>query len=139
MLRIDPFRSEAPLMVPSYTAVPRYLAAVAVMIAVVGGGCVGPIARGAVAMKIDDRTAHVTLGDGEVEVGDRVTLLQNECASTSGESGLAILSGHSSSTTSCRKVEVGKAEVVRVLNEHYAEIRVEPDVVFAEGTIVEKE
>ena len=41
-------------------------------------GCVGPNARGSVAMKIDDRTAHVTLGSTEVEVGEVRLVLRDK-------------------------------------------------------------
>lgn len=93
-------------------------------------GCAHSIMRGTVAMKDDDREAHVCLGDKEVKVGDRVALFRNQCARGGGKVGAA---------DPCHKVKIGEGEVIQTLNEHYSIVRVDSGVPFEEGTIIEKE
>ncbi len=85
--------------------------------------------RGSVVMKADDGEAHVCLGEGEVKAGDRVALFKNVCKS----------SGSKAQGQVCEKVKVGNGVVERTLNEHYSVVRVDPGVVFEEGTTVEKQ
>ena len=48
--------------------------------------CAHTTMRGSVAMKINDREAHVCMNHNEVKVGDKVTLYRNLC-SPKGKSG----------------------------------------------------
>ena len=92
-------------------------------------GCAHSTMRGSVAMKVSDNEAHVCLGDNEVKIGDKVTLYKSECSGSNAKfSGGRV----------CQKVNIGAGQVTQVLNEHYSVIKVEPDVKFQEGTIVEK-
>lgn len=87
--------------------------------------------RGTVAMKMNDKDAHVCMGNDEVKAGDKVALFKNECTGTnSGREG--------GGSRSCKKVKLGEGEVTRTLNEHYSEVRVNDGVKFEEGTVVEK-
>ncbi len=96
-------------------------------------GCAHQIMRGSVVMKIDDGTAHVCLGKGEVDIGDRLVVYDNRCGLQAG----------ASRTTpypfDCRMVRVGEARVVQTLNDHYSVIQLEPGLEANEGQIVEKE
>ena len=88
--------------------------------------------RGSVAMKMNDREAHVCMGEKEVKAGDKVSLFKNVCEQKSNRRvGGELLD--------CKKVKVGEGEVTQVLNEHYSSIRVDQGVSFEEGTIVEKQ
>lgn len=85
--------------------------------------------RGSVAMKTSDTEAHVCLGKGEVEPGDRVSLYRNDCPN---------LAGKKVGENACRKVKIGEGTVKEVLNDHYSVITLPPGIEFKEGTIVEK-
>ncbi|MGK5087356.1 hypothetical protein WDW86_07340 [Bdellovibrionota bacterium FG-2] len=94
-------------------------------------GCAHSTMRGTVAMKVSDREAHVCLGDNEVKAGDKVALFSSECKAGTGK--------QNADQAGCKKVKLGEGQVVRVLNEHYSLIEVNPGVLFNEGTIVEKQ
>jgi hypothetical protein len=86
-------------------------------------GCGHAVRRGSVAMKIDERTAHVCMGEGEVKEGDKVTLYYNQCP----------LRGNR-----CTKKVKGEGVVTEVLNEHYSVVQFAPGAEFVEGSFVEK-
>ncbi len=89
--------------------------------------------RGSVAMKTGEDTAHVCLGDNEVQVGDRVSAFKNVCVNNQVDK-----STRSHISVSCKKEKIGEGSVVSVLNEHYSEVKFDAGVPIAEGTIVEK-
>ena len=91
-------------------------------------GCAHTAMRGSVAMKGDNQEAHVCLGDNEVKVGDRVSLYKNQCNGRGGKAGDIV----------CQKIPLGGGEVTRLLNRHYSVVKVDPGVLFEEGTVVEK-
>lgn len=91
--------------------------------------CAHTSMRGSVAMKINEREAHVCMNHHEVKVGDKVTLYRNECP----------VKGKSSGDGLCRKQKLGAGEVTKILNEHYSAVRFEEGVKFDEGSFVEKE
>lgn len=95
-------------------------------------GCAHQIMRGSVVMKIDDGTAHVCLGKGEVDVGDRVVLYDTQC----GAPGTALATA--SFPVTCRRLRIGEARVIQTLNDHYSIVELDPSVQVKEGTIVEK-
>ncbi|MGK5087348.1 hypothetical protein WDW86_07300 [Bdellovibrionota bacterium FG-2] len=84
-------------------------------------------------MKISDTEAHIGLGSNEVKVGDRVTILKNECQRPP-----AVWSGVKTDPL-CSKVRIGEATILRSLNEDYSVAKVDPGVLFKEMMIVEKE
>lgn len=77
--------------------------------------------QGSVAMKLSDTVAHVCLGEGQVSVGDRVTLFRNDCV------GKKV----------CEKVPVGQGKITKNLNEHYSEVTLTNPAKFSEGNFVE--
>ncbi len=91
-------------------------------------GCAGNHAamRGSVVMKINDQTAHVCMGNGEVALGDHVRLYNNQC-STGG-----------SKRVTCEKVYLGDGTVTEVLDSHYSVVSFPVGTKFAEGETVEK-
>jgi hypothetical protein len=74
-------------------------------------------------MKLSETEGHVCMGVGEVKPGDQVILFKNECTRPAPGT-------KNGFTASCKRVEVGKGEVIRALNEHYSVIRVAPGVPF---------
>jgi hypothetical protein len=93
-------------------------------------GCASAVHRGVVAMKLDDRKAHVGIGGKEVAVGDHVELYRNQC-----ESGGSARQG---GTRSCTKTSTGHGVVSKVLSSDYSEVSFDPGVEFHEGDTVEK-
>lgn len=85
--------------------------------------------RGTVAMKINDREAHVCLGKGEVKKGDRVTVFLNECDKGARPDKRG---------TPCVLKKAGEGRVIEILNDHYSVVKFNRDVQFEEGTLVEK-
>jgi len=97
-------------------------------------GCAGHGSmRGSVAMKTTEREAHVCLGDGSVEVGDRVKAFRSECVSIGGQGERA------GGKVNCKMVSIGGGKVVGILNSHYSTVEFDEGVTFAEGTIVQKD
>ena len=95
--------------------------------------------RGSVAMKVNDREAHVCMGEGEVQAGDRVVAYENVCRpdqETPWIPNQEILLSEAGRPR-CRRVKVGAGQVERTLNEHYSVVRFDDGVRFHEGTIVE--
>jgi hypothetical protein len=93
--------------------------------------------RGSVAMKVDDREAHICMVNDEVRVGDRVALFRDECG------GHSVLSRHRRrpsrfSDSVCRRIKLGEGRVVRPLDERCSVVEVDPGVEIEEGAIVEK-
>jgi hypothetical protein len=86
--------------------------------------------RGSVAMKLSSDEAHVCLGDNEVKVGDKVNRFKNICES----SARGKIDGNGAG---CKKVKLGKGTILQTLNEHYSVMKVDSNVAFEEGTIVE--
>lgn len=90
--------------------------------------------RGGVAMKVNDREAHVCLGAGEVKEGDKVVAFYNDCQSQvigGGDRG-----GYG---VPCVKTKLGYGKIVKTLNEHYSVVEFEKGLKFTEGTFVEKQ
>lgn len=113
----------------------RILAAPAVlMLSFFASGCAHQIMRGSVVMKIDDQTAHVCLGKGEVEVGDRVAVYESRCGRGSGG-----VYTNAPYPWDCQLVRVGDGRVIETLNDHYSVVRLGPGVAAREGQIIEKE
>ena len=89
-------------------------------------GCAQTAARGAVAMKGTEGTAHVSLGSHDVESGDSVVFYRNHCEPPVAKK-----------QTSCSKKTIGTGTVTEVLNEDYSVVRVSPGVSFREGDEVQ--
>ena len=92
-------------------------------------GCGVTAARGTVAMKIDDIVAHVSVGNKEVSVGDRMSLFRNECEK---------IRPVRSARSQCKLVKLGEGTVIEVFNEHYSAIKFEHTLSYQEGDLVEK-
>ena len=95
--------------------------------------CAHSATRGTVAMLADDGNAHVSLGRGEINEGDKVTFYDNECQERSGGT-----RGGAPSVDICRKVIIGTGEVTRILSNEYSVVRLSPGVEVKEGMIVER-
>jgi hypothetical protein len=93
--------------------------------------------RGSVAMKINDREAHICMGSNGVRAGDRVALFRNECGGHSARS-RHNLRRRCLGDSVCRRIKFGEGRVVRLLNEHCSVVEVDPGVEFQKGAIVEK-
>src|SRR5665647_977127 len=91
------------------------------------------IMRGSVAMKVSETEAHVCLGKGEVQEGDRVTAFYNDCQSKD------VADNRGVYVTPCVKAKLGKGTITKVLNDHYSVVKFDEGVKFTEGTFVEKQ
>lgn len=90
-------------------------------------GCSSAVKRGTVAMKIDQKTAHVALNREEVSVGDHVALFASVCSLKS-----------DIDMRTCRKVLKGHGIVSKVLSNSYSEVVFDDGVQFSEGNFIEK-
>ena len=89
-------------------------------------GCAQATARGAVAMKGTEGTAHVSLGSHDVESGDTVVFYRNHCEPPVAKK-----------PPSCSRKEIGTGTVTELLNEDYSVVRVSPGFNFREGDEVQ--
>lgn len=96
-------------------------------------GCSPAIHRGVVAMKIDERTAHVCIEPSAAGVGDRLAVYRSECKPPTA-AGLRARTG-----AYCERKLVGAATITSFFNEHYAEARLDEGSGFEEGDMVERE
>lgn len=86
--------------------------------------------RGTVAMKVDESTAHVCLGENDVKRGDRVIFYKNECNSVGG--------ARSGGDGECELKILGEGKVDKILNSHYSQVETNGKFSFEEGTLVQK-
>ena len=93
--------------------------------------CAHSFMRGTVAMKVDDRTAHVCLGDDSVKKGDKIRFYTNECIEGEGKD-------DGGGTRSCRLETIGEGIVSKTLNSHYSLVKTSKKFSFREGTLVQK-
>jgi hypothetical protein len=91
-------------------------------------GCSARASQGVVAMKVTDKTAHVSLGNEAVSVGDKVAVFRNECS--------GVLS-YKQRTPICNKRYIGEGTVTENLGEHYSVITVDSSVTILDGDVVE--
>ena len=90
--------------------------------------CATTRTRGVVAMKIDDRTAHVCVRKVEVRVGDRMGLYRNQCTRTPPPR----------PHVHCDMTLVGEGTLTELLNEHYAILVFDKPTDYREGDLIEK-
>lgn len=98
-------------------------------------GCAPSTHRGSVAMKIDERSAHVCLGADEVKLGDSLRILRNVCTSN------PVPNSKGASRTKgvqCDLKLIGYGKITEVLNNHYSIATIEALGGYQEGDIVEK-
>ena len=98
-----------------------WLAAITVSIA----SCQHVVPHGTIAMKITDNVGQAAVHN--VSKGQSIVLLKNECTPPIGPS----------DTYNCRREEVARGTVSRILNEHYAEIVFPQGTRIAEGQMIE--
>lgn len=91
-------------------------------------GCASQVHRGVVAMKLDNRTAHVGIGEKEVAAGDHVELYKDECP----------VAGERGPRKPCKKVSYGHGTVVDILNADYSVVEFPEGTKFSEGDTIEK-
>ncbi len=91
-------------------------------------GCASGVKRGVVAMKLNDKEAHVGVGSKEVSVGDHVELYRNICTGTGGKV----------DNRTCSKKSFGHGEITNILNDDYAVVKFPDGTDFAEGDTIEK-
>ncbi len=88
--------------------------------------------RATIAMKVSETEAHVSMGSGEVSVGDHVELFRNVCTQKSaGARG-------NGAVELCKKVPVGHGDIIQIVNESYSVAKVPSEIQFREGDLVEK-
>jgi hypothetical protein len=97
----------------------------------IAAGCVSTTKQGLIVMKVDARTAHVSLQSGSVAEGDTVSLIESRCPA--GPRGVTTRKPKSDK---CRKVVVGQGTVRKVLNDRYAVAEFPAGLGFEEGDAV---
>lgn len=105
-----------------------------IFILVLAFGCSTQNSTAKVKMKIDNKTAHVTLGSSSVQIGDKVNLYKQKCE---GYSGIINLSG--AETPKCDLKLVGTGTVSRLFNEKYSEIKTDGSFKIEKGILVQKQ
>lgn len=91
--------------------------------------------KGQVAMMTENREAHVNLGADSVAVGDKVRLSERRCGP---DTGTGKPGGAGPQPATCETVELGEAEVVRIIDSNYSVIRAPEGVHMDKNTLVEK-
>lgn len=91
------------------------------------------VARGSIVMKVTQDSAHISLGDREVEAGDKVALYRNECSVA------PFIRRGLTSPPLCSKRLISKGRIIDVLNKDYSVASFDPGIEIKEGDIVEKE
>lgn len=84
--------------------------------------------RGAVALKVGPREAHVLFAKDEVKVGDKVMAFFNDCQ----------ISRVGVKDVPCVKSQLGQGTVTKILNENYSLVVFNAGVNLREATFVEK-
>ena len=97
-------------------------------------GCASASPEGIVAMKIDDRTAHILLAPEAFRTGDSVALIESRCAS-----GPRLMRTRKPQSDKCKKIIAARGIVTRALNDRYAVVEFPQGVEFDEGDAVRKE
>lgn len=97
-------------------------------------GCATSTSDGVVAMKIDDRIAHILLAPEAFRPGDSVALIESHCAS-----GPRLVRTRKPQSDKCKKIVAARGIVTRALNDRYAEVEFPQGVEFDEGDAVRKE
>ncbi|MBK26986.1 MAG: hypothetical protein CME70_23485 [Halobacteriovorax sp.] len=86
--------------------------------------------RGTVAMKVDNKTAHVCLGENEVKKGDKISFYYQSCDRPDPEDpGLKGL---------CTLEQIGTGKITRTFNNHYSEVTTDGSFKFSKGTLIQK-
>ena len=95
--------------------------------------CAHNFMRGTVAMKTDNNTAHVCLGNNDVKIGDKLDFYSNHCTGYAG--GL----DEGGDVRECKMKVLGTGTVTKLLNSHYSEVKTDGSFKLAEGTLVQKQ
>ena len=93
--------------------------------------CAHKMMRGTVAMKTNNKTAHVCLGENDVKIGDTLEFYTNRCTATGG-------AREDGDIRECELKILGTGTVTKLLNNHYSEVRASGSFKFKEGTLVQK-
>jgi len=95
--------------------------------------CAHNFMRGTVAMKTNEKTAHVCLGNNDVKVGDKLNFYTNHCVGTSAAR------EESGPDKECKMEVTGTGIVSKLLNSHYSEVKTDGSFKITEGTLVQKQ
>lgn len=99
---------------------------VLVSVSLILSSCASTLHRGVVAMKVDETTAHVGLGQNEVSIGDHVELYSSKCNKIKGEEQI------------CKKIQKGHGKVISIISSDYVSVQFDKGVTFQEGDFIEK-
>lgn len=95
--------------------------------------------RGTVVRMLDEQTAQVCLGDGEVAVGDKVVIFENDCRMPTPSRQEPVISPGSDALGRCERIELGSGVVERLLNQHYSVVRFPAGIPVRAGDTVDKQ
>ncbi len=85
-----------------------------------------------VAMKIDDKVAHVSFAPNTLKTGDRIKIVREQCT-------VPLTTRRSRNKPECKETMIGKGYLVEVLNDHYGVAKLDVAVQFKEGDKVLKD
>lgn len=95
-------------------------------------GCAHKFMRGTVAMKLNEKKAHVCLGEDTVKTGDKLVFYSNKCTRTNAGS------SRINADVDCEMKKLGEGTVSKILNSHYSEVNTDGTFSFKEGTLVQR-
>lgn len=93
--------------------------------------------RGTVVRKLDEHRAQVCLGDGEVRVGDRIVLFENDCRMPTPARRESSIFPGADALGGCERIELGSGVIERLLNQHYSVARFPDGVAVRVGATVD--
>lgn len=97
-------------------------------------GCAHSHSRGSVVLSDSGAEGHACIGEDEVSPGQKLNVFGSECKKI-----LMNVIRSSNFKTQCKKIFLGKAEVIESSDKHYSKIRVVDDFRLKEGQIIETE
>lgn len=105
---------------------------ITITLALLLSSCAHNYMRGTVAMKTDEKTAHVCLGNNDVKIGEKLDFYTNYCTGTSG-------GREEIGDRECTMKVLGTGTVTKLLNSHYSEVKTDGSFTISEGTLVQKQ
>jgi len=97
--------------------------------------CAHQFMRGTVAMKTNNKTAHVCLGNNDVRIGEKLDFYKNICVGGGGGGS----SREGVGEGECSMRILGTGTVTKLLNSHYSEVKTDGSFAISEGTLVQKQ
>lgn len=86
-----------------------------------------------VKMKVDNKTAHISLGSSEVVIGDKVYFYQSKCGAVNN-----LVTHNLGDGDRCELNYLGEGKIKRLFNEKYSEVETDGQFQLEKGILVRK-